>query len=354
MSSPKGLRLGRPNLLTLLAGIALTSALALSTNAGAASPARAADPAPAASTTTLPSTTSAASLYVSNWQNLTAIWNASKLNQDDTGNYGPRIAELRSSNEWSTNQIVDYTGFFEDATDNVKYDQAHDFASSAYLDESGTLNTTYGQYNGSNTPITIKRDYVMVPDEPFLVVRYTLTNPSATTAYSWKVLDQVHLNNTSSSTNVSASYDSTRSALFGNMTASGQDVVALGALQTPTAYQAGNDSDCTATDTGASAWCQFDTNGTLDDNASESTPNVDLGFQNTVTIAPAAPRRSTTTSRPARAWPRPSPRRTPRGPRPARTGSAPRRPTTRTGSPPARTSRPATAGSTRPICATWS
>lgn len=278
----------RPHLNISLAGLGLATALTLSISAAAPGATQAPGvlgaAAPAASTTTQPSTTSAASMYLSNWQNLTAIWNASKLNQNDTGTYGPRIAELRASNQWSTNQIVDYTGFFEDATDNVKYDQAHDFASSAYLDENGVLNTTYGQYSGSNTPITIKRDYVMVPNEPFLVVRYTLTNPSSTTAYSWKVLDQVHLNNTSSSTNVAASYDASRSALFGDMTASGQDVVALGALQSPTSYQVGNDSDCTASDAGASAWCQFDTNGVLHDNASASTPNVDLGFENTVTV----------------------------------------------------------------------
>lgn len=267
-----------PHLLTALTGLGLAAALTLPAHAGSPGTVLA-----AADTTTQPSSTSAASLYVNNWSNLTAIWNASQLNQDDTGSYGPRIAELRASNQWSTNQIVDYTGFFEDATDNVKYDDAHDFASSAYLDQNGVLNTTYGAYNGSAAPITIKRDYVMVPNEPFLVVRYTLTN-SASTPYNWKVLDQVHLNNTSSSTNVSASYDSTRDAMFGNMTASGQDVVTLGSLQTPTAYQVGNDSDCTAGDTTASAWCQFDSNGTLDDNASASTPNVDLGFQNTVTI----------------------------------------------------------------------
>ena len=276
----RGRRPHLPHLLTSLTGLGLAAALAL--------PATHVTPAPgstaAADTTTQPSTTSAASLYVNNWSNLTAIWNASQLNQDDTGNYGPRIAELRASNQWSTNQIVDYTGFFEDATDNTKYDTAHDFASSAYLDQNGVLNTTYGAYSGSATPITIKRDYVMVPNEPFLVVRYTLTN-STSSAYNWKVLDQVHLNNTSSSTNVSASYDSTRDAMFGNMTASGQDVVTLGALQTPTSYQVGNDSDCTASDATASAWCQFDSNGALSDNASASTPNVDLGFQNTVTIA---------------------------------------------------------------------
>src|SRR6185312_77629 len=145
-------RRGRTYLPTSLIGMGLAAALALSVSAGATGAAgahgAAVDASAAASTTTLPSTTSATSLYVNNWQNLTAIWNASQLNQNDTGDSGPRIAELRASNQWSTNQIVDYTGFFEDATDGVKYDQAHDFASSAYLDENGVLNTTYGQYSG--------------------------------------------------------------------------------------------------------------------------------------------------------------------------------------------------------------
>lgn len=241
---------------------------------------------PAASaltSTTDPTTTSTASLYASNWQNLMAIWNASKLNQDDTGTYGPRIAELHYSGNWSTNQIVDYSGFFRDTTSGTKYDQIHNFASSAYMDENGVLNTTYGDYNGSSVPIKVQRDYVMVPNEPFLVVRYTLSNSSAS-SYNWNVLDQVHLNNTSSSTNVSASYDVTRNALFGDMTASGQYVVTLGAFQPATSYQAGNDADCTATDSTASAWCQFDSTGSLSNNASLSTPDADVAFQNSVTI----------------------------------------------------------------------
>jgi hypothetical protein len=107
-------------------------------------------------TTTNPTATSAASIYASNWQNKIAIWNASKLNQNDTGAYGPRIAELRSSSAWSTNQIVDYSGFFQDTTDSVKYDQIHNFDSSAYLDENGALNSTYGKYSATTLPITIK------------------------------------------------------------------------------------------------------------------------------------------------------------------------------------------------------
>lgn len=270
-----------PRVLIAAVGLGLVVPLAASSTNAAASSTNA-----AAGSMTTPSATSAASMYISNWQGLTAIWNASMLNQNDTGTYGPRIAELRSSNQWSTNQIIDYSGFFQDTTDNVKYDQIHNFASTGYLDENGILNTTYGQYNGSSLPITIKRDYVMVPNEPFLVVRYTLTNPSTATSYTWKLLDQVHLNNTSSSTNVTASYDATRAAMFGDMTASGQDVVTLGAFQTATSHQVGNDSDCTATDTTASAWCQYDATSALAGNSSLSATNVDLGFENSVTIAP--------------------------------------------------------------------
>jgi GH15 family glucan-1,4-alpha-glucosidase len=241
-----------------------------------------------ASSDTLPSTTSAASLYLSNWENIQAIWMAPQLNQDETAEYGPRIAELHYSGDWSVNQINDYTGFFIDETDDVKYDQAQDFTTTGYLDQDGVLNGNYGTYNGSSTPIEMSRDFVLVPNEPFMVVRYTLTNPSSTESYNWNVLDQVHLNNTDTSDNVSGSYSSSTDTLFANMTASGQYVVFLGALQTPSSYQVGNDADCTASDSTASAWCQFDANGTLDDNSSLSTPDMDLGFQDEVTIAPGS------------------------------------------------------------------
>jgi GH15 family glucan-1,4-alpha-glucosidase len=237
-------------------------------------------------TDTLPSTTSAASLYLSNWQDMQAIWMAPTLNQTQTATYGPRIAELHYSGNWAVNQIVDYTGFFRDETDGVKYDQAQNFTTTGYLDQSGVLHGDYGTYNGSPTPIQMSRDFVMVPNEPFMVVRYTLTNPSATTSYKWNVLDQVHLNNTNTSDNVTGSYSSSTDTLYADMTASGQYVVFLGAMQTPGSYQVGNDSDCTASDTTASAWCQFDANGTLADNSSLATPNMDLGFQDEVTIAP--------------------------------------------------------------------
>lgn len=242
----------------------------------------------AVSSDTQPSTTSAASLYLSNWKNLQAIWMAPTLNQTQTATYGPRIAELHYAGNWAVNQIVDWSGFYIDASDGVKYDQPQNFTSTAYLDQSGVLNGQYGTYNGQATPIEMSRDFATVPNEPFMVVRYSLTNPSSTTAYKWDVLDQVHLNNTDTSANVVGSTDTTNHVLYANMTASGQYVMFLGALQAPSSYQVGNDSDCTATDPSASAWCQFNSSGALADNGSLSAPNMDLGFQNEVTIAPGA------------------------------------------------------------------
>src|SRR5579859_4892172 len=108
MLSPSVRQRGRPYLRTSLTGLAMAAALTLSAHPGTSTVTATV---PVANTTTLPSTTSSAAEYLNNWSNLTAIWNASKLNQNDTGTYGPRIAELRASNQWSTNQIVDYTGF---------------------------------------------------------------------------------------------------------------------------------------------------------------------------------------------------------------------------------------------------
>lgn len=245
-------------------------------------------------TDTQPSPVSATSLYLSNWQDMTAIWMASHLCQNDTNtSWGPRIAELHydggtTSNpaNWDTNQIVDYSGFFLDNSTGTYYDNINNFQSTAYVNTSDQLISTYGDYSGSPIPITVQRNYVMPPNEPFLVVQYNLTNPNSTPV-TWSVLDQVHLNNTNSSENVVGSYGTTSSglpALTANMTASGQYYVVLGALQSPSSYQIGNDSDLTASDPTASAWAQFNGNGTLADNSSLSTPNMDMGFENTVTI----------------------------------------------------------------------
>ncbi|MHB1681810.1 MAG: glycoside hydrolase family 15 protein [Bacilli bacterium] len=237
-----------------------------------------------AQTATQPTGVSTASLYLSNWQDMTGIWMASHLCQNDTNTtYGPRIGELHYSANWPQNQIVDYSGFFLDNSTGTYYDQINNFASQAWLNSNDELRTDYGNYGGTQLPINLQRNYVMPPGEPFMVVQYQLQNPNSSPA-QWSVLDQIHLNNVNSNVSVSGSYNSPLDALIANMTASGQYYVALGALQTPTYYQVGNDSDSTPSDSSAGAWYQFNSTGKLADNSSLQTPNMDMAFQNTVTI----------------------------------------------------------------------
>lgn len=237
-----------------------------------------------AQSTTQPTNTSATSLYLGNWQDQTAIWMASHLCQNDTNTtYGPRIGELHYAANWSQNQIVDYSGFFLDNSTNTYYDQINNFTSQAWINSQDILRSNYLTYGGTSMPIEIQRNYVMPPGEPFMVVQYHLVNPNSK-AVNWSVLDQVHLNNVNTNVNVSTSYNSSLNALIANMTASGQYYVALGSLQSPTYYQAGNDSNTTASSPTAGAWYQFNAYGSLADNSTVQTPNVDMAFQNTVSI----------------------------------------------------------------------
>lgn len=233
---------------------------------------------------------SAASLYMSNWNNMMGIWMASKLNQNDSGNYGPRLGELHYSSDWSTNQIVDYSGFFRDETNAVKYDQIHGFASSGYLDSGGILNSQYVNYNGAALPVTITRNYATVPNQNFMVVQYNITNETAS-SINWNVMDQVHFNNKNATVNQSASYDAARNAIINDMSATGQYYMALGALQAATSYQIGSDSDSNLTHNTVAPWYAFDNNGTLPNNSSLTSTNIDAAFQNQVTI----PAQGTTT-----------------------------------------------------------
>jgi hypothetical protein len=70
------------------------------------------------------SATSTRALCISNWQDMVGIWMAGKLTQIDRSRFDPRLTEphyLRGSLARRTvNQIIDYTGFFREETDNVK------------------------------------------------------------------------------------------------------------------------------------------------------------------------------------------------------------------------------------------
>ena len=275
---------------TRVTGLVAATALALA--GAAAASALDAHPASAAGTTQ-PTSETARSLYMNNWSDTTGIWMAPRLAQTDTNtSYGPRLAELhfspggQASAESAVNQITDYTGFFRDETHGVKYDQVHDFTdATGYLDSGGVLRSDYGTYNGSAMPVTIGRDYAMVPHQHFMVVTYRLKNTTGS-AVTMNVLDQLHVNNTGagSGKTVTASYDSGRDADVVDMSASGQYHLVLGSFGASTGHQVGNDADSDTSSPTVAPWYAFDNDGTLPGNTSVTAADVSVGLSKRVTV----------------------------------------------------------------------
>lgn len=275
----------RPQLVVRIISVLALVAGSISATALAAPAAQAASP-------TLPSTETARSLYMNNWTDTTGIWMAPQLAQTDSNTqYGPRLGELHyspsgASSASAVNQINDYTGFFRDETHGIKYDQVHNFGSAtAHLDSGGVLRSDYGPYNGSATTVAIARDYAFVPHQHFMVVQYRLTNPGSSTV-SMNVLDAVHLNDAGSpGQTVHASWDSARSAIVIDMSASGQYQLVLGALGgAPTGHQVGDDTNSTLTSSTVAPWYTFDHDGTLSNNNSVSAMDVDAAMNERVSV----------------------------------------------------------------------
>ncbi|SDG71294.1 dextranase, partial [Thermoanaerobacter thermohydrosulfuricus] len=135
--------------------------------------------------------------------------------------------------DFYTNQIVDATAFFRDETDltPIKYTNAHSFDSEAWFENDGTLTVRYLNYNGSALPVQITKQYAMVPNQNFLVIKYTFLNQTSS-ARTLNFLEQVHLNNkTSSDPNPRWQHgwwDVSRNALGTDMSQTGQFYIELG------------------------------------------------------------------------------------------------------------------------------
>src|SRR6476646_6794142 len=89
------------------------------------------------------SNTSTPAVYLSNWQDIVAIWQASKLARTDVQLHGPGLRELHflggAGTAWAVNQIVDYTGFFRDETAGISYTHAENFDSEAWFESDPAL-----------------------------------------------------------------------------------------------------------------------------------------------------------------------------------------------------------------------
>jgi GH15 family glucan-1,4-alpha-glucosidase len=230
-----------------------------------------------------PSATSATSLWMNNWNNMVAIHMASKLSPADTGTFGPRLAELHYSADWPTNQLVDATAFFRDQTGTLaKYTDAHQFNSETWFENDGTLTARYLNYGNTALPVQITKQYAMVPNQNFVVLKYTFQNLTSSSR-TINFLEQAHLSNKNGGWQ-HGWWDSSRNALGTDMSQTGQYYIEFGALQTMDSRQVGNDSDTNAANTTSSAWAQFDANGLLKNNGDLWTQNMDLGFQKVMTI----------------------------------------------------------------------
>lgn len=149
-----------------------------------------------------PSAESVRSLLMNNWTDLLAIHYARKLYAKDSHLFGPYLSALHSAVDWPVNQIDGATAFFHadvldgssggapeqpptlcDSSGEVKGDDApadpglrQSYPSVMCFGDDGVLNVEYVREGERGLPIHIQKSYAMVPAQPFLVVRYTVSN----------------------------------------------------------------------------------------------------------------------------------------------------------------------------------
>ena len=249
---------------------------------------------------TQPSTRSAPAVYLSNWKDIIAIWKARRLAQKDTVDRGPGISELHflgaRASGWPISQIKGYTGAFRDETGNQRYTEIDNFETDAFVSgdtgTAGSLVTRYLSYCGAEVQprCDITRTYAAVPQQPFLVIRYTLTNTTASDL-EFSLLDQVVCNNTVSEEpfmSVHGFYDGARKALIADMTAVGQCVLILGAFGSMDGHQVGDPTNTDPISSNVSGAVAFAANGALPGDSDLMAPHLSLGFVRHLSIAAGA------------------------------------------------------------------
>lgn len=243
---------------------------------------------------TAPSDVSTPAIYLSNWKDIVAIWRNTKLAQTDVTYHGPCITELHylsgAPSVSARNQVVDYSGFFRDEQGPYAYTDLRLFEVEGWIENAETLagiiTTNYLSYTGAviQPRCRLSRGYALIPNRPFLVVRYDLVNPTATSLVI-SLLDQVHLTPAGTNQQISAWYDTARNALIADMTTSGEVAVALGAFQNVDGYQVGDDTDSAVTSPAVSGWYSFNHDGTLKNNDQLKAVDISLAFCQRVSLA---------------------------------------------------------------------
>lgn len=236
---------------------------------------------------------SARSLYLNNWSNLVFLWKDSYLNSetsvlgDGPGLYELRFYEGNSTDDYDQNQIDNYSTFIRNETDSTKYMNGEKFRSTGYFGTDGILYNEYQTYDGDYLKPEITKAYAAVPDENFIVTKYTIKN-TYSSQKTFRILDMLKVNNEGTG-NISASYNTTDNYATIDMTNSNQYVIAHGTLESSIdGYQVADDSDTTTTSNTCSPWITFDNDGTLKNNGSVSASDISTAFVKEVTLAAGA------------------------------------------------------------------
>ena len=160
---------------------------------------------------------------------------------------GPGLSELyhlRDVSSSAHNCIVDYSGFFRDEDGPHVYTDIHRFATEAWFEnipgKVGTLRTNYLSYEGAAVQprCRLSRSYSLIPEQPFMVVRYDLLNITSS-ELTFSILDQLHLVSAGPNPPIHGSYDKKRNALLAEIHHLGTITVALGAFDAMDGHQVG-------------------------------------------------------------------------------------------------------------------
>jgi GH15 family glucan-1,4-alpha-glucosidase len=228
-----------------------------------------------------PSNTAVTSILMNNWGSLVAMHFAPKTTPQTTTLTGPRLGGLHWSGDWPTNQVDEATGYLRDDTVSVAYTDYSrtPFESNQALGLDGVVTADYLSFGEAPLPAAVKKEYALVPNENFLLVRYTLENVTATDR-AFSFLEHAHPNKkTDSDGDLVAGYRDDLNAWVVNMKASNGSFLIVGALQSPTSYGAASDGGLVKV---------FSDKGTSNGTSTTTGSNIEIGLTNTVPLAAGA------------------------------------------------------------------